>query len=281
MDNYDSMTEDELMQKVDDIFFDNLSSVAPDLSAAEIADIITDTASANDGNTVTLNFITNYDYVFHWEVSHAMLLEKTLNKINTVPTVEASKYTPNTLANLCVAKMLVMRVDDHHPPTQELIDIDGSIHATVGVLHKRIIMLLDPTFASDFCNVSYCCELGGLDGCLPNCWRELRLLEKYGVILALVACKTPSSTILAHNYFTNMMQRQPQLPLSPTYFGYSFKFENLPHIITALGGTINKHCNEIAVLFNEQLSYQHPPNPAHKHMRAFMKRYLPEYYNDA
>jgi hypothetical protein len=281
MDNYDSMTEDELIEKVDEIFFDNLSSVAPDLSAAEIADIITDTASANDGNMVTLNFITNYDYMFHWEVSPAMLLEKTSNKINTVPTAEASKYTPNTLANLCVAKILAMRIDNH-PPTQELVDIDGSIHATVGVLHKRLIMFLDPTFASDYGDVTYCWELvGGVHQWLPNCWRELRLLEEYGTILALVACNTPSSMMLARNYFTTVMRRQQHLPTLPTYFGYSFKFENLPHIITALGGTINKHCNDIAILFNEQLTYQHPPNPAHKHLRAFMKRYLPEYYNDA
>jgi hypothetical protein len=258
----------EMFDDDDDDKFYN-SNIAPDLSASESANNDDDSDDDDHGSTVAL-----MDFEFHWV--DTVVSEKMVNKINAVPTAESSMYNPNSLANLCVAKILAMNMANHQAVMQELTDID------VGALYKRFAMFLDPTFASDYGDVTYCWELvGGVHQWLPNCWRELRLLEEYGTILALVACNTPSSMMLARNYFTTVMRRQQHLPTLPTYFGYSFKFENLPNIIQALGGTINKHCNEIAVLLSEQLSFTSAQSVVlHSHMRAFLKRYLPEYFVD-
>jgi hypothetical protein len=287
MENYDAMSEAELMQKVDEIFFDAVRSVAPDISAEEIATLIHDAESANDdnasdddddhGSTVSLA-----SYEFHWALPDAVMPEDTINKIGAVPTADMSKYNPNTLANLCVANILATKMGVQTVLTTELHRVDGERLGINNALLKKIMMFMDPAFASDLGNASYCYDLvRGYNDWLPNCWCEVRLLKKYGVILALVACNTPSTLMLARNLF-NMAQHQPQLPSMASFFRYSLDWENLPNITAALIRHICYNCHEIAVILSEELSFTSAQSVVlHKHMRAFLKRYLPEFVGDA
>jgi hypothetical protein len=250
----------------------SFSSTASDFDPFDIASIITNPVAMMDYDNASMTPLLVAE-----EVS-----DETISEINAVPTVEASKHNPNSLVSLCVAKILTMKMVEHQNLTQALIDLDGVPVQNIDELEGKFSMLLNPIFEQDFNDVSDCCQLvGGFDyWLLPNLWRELYLLKTYGVILALVAYNTPSSVLLARNYFSNVVG--PKQATLSSYFGFELTLENLPNIATTLGRTIYYHCHDIALLFNRQLaSYEPKDTVLHKHLRAFMMKYLMNYFSVA
>jgi hypothetical protein len=203
-----------------------------------------------------------------------------IEAIDAIPTAADTQRGVLSLTNLCVAKILSMKMAQQEE--LELVDIDGNVIGSgvenINALKAKIEMFTNPMFEIDLDNVGACYEVVThyFESYFPQTWREITVLNNLGVIVALATIDNPAAQLAARNFLTNFLERQPPSP-HRTYFGYYVTFENLPHMAVSLCCSINNISNDLLKLFGEILhSMQNRNEVLHNHVRAFMKKYMPE-----
>ena len=243
-----------------------------------------DMTTTSDDEGSTMNVI---DYDFQWigEQEDAMddalppprqVTDDQLAKINQVPKAMRTKRGVNSLSNLCAAKILTMKLENHQAETHEFADDQGVLHSDLGQLKKYVEMCFDPVFQSDLVNLQMCWEAiprPELD--IPSLWREINTLKNAGVILALATIDDPQAQLLARNFLETYKEHQAIL-IRPMYYGYLLTAENLPKIAVAIGREVNKQTNSMIILFTTMLfAVEEEENLAiHGHLLPFVEKWL-------
>jgi hypothetical protein len=230
----------------------------------------------SDGST-TMDVVA---YEFQWQVPPVDLVEAAEN-INQVPLAETIKRNPLSLSNLCVNKLLTIKITANRENIRPEFGFDIE-DRDMETLNATIDMFANSQFHDDLENLKTCCDYTSIDGDVwwfPYHHREWIKLSKMGDILALASTDDPRAQLLAHNRYN----RLPQLlhPTMPTYFGIPFNFANLSDITIALGASIIKRKKQMVTSFTEIIMSPEDEDQVLKnHMSSFMKKWLPASFVD-
>ena len=218
------------------------------------------------------------DHDFQWVQHQSDITEEMIEKVNQVPVAEVKKRNPLSLQNLCVVKILSLKLADHQHLTHQLKDADNNTLENVDDLTKVIEAFADPECEQDIHKLYECCCVVSptVDNWFPRCGCEIELLREMGIVLALASIDNPTAELLGRNAFGAFLHRASVLQTRlPRYYGYAPRFENLHDLVIALGHTINKHRNDFVKLLLDILdSNEDQDRVIHNHARAFVNKYL-------
>jgi hypothetical protein len=199
-----------------------------------------------------------------------------VKEIKQIPTAEGTPRTVNSLASLCVSKILSQSMA-HHQATTRDFDVNGNEFPVIEDNLERLIrMFLNPTFRTDLDNLkhaAYVLSETSMSTWFPNYAPVVNTIRKYGHILALVAINQPEAKRLALNYVLKCSS-----PPQQKCFGYPLAFANLPDIaISTCYAIDNRSLQMKDVLLTLILHPFWRQMPLDAHFRAFVHKYMPSF----
>jgi hypothetical protein len=152
-------------------------------------------------------------------------------QIAAMPVAE-KKHSVNSLANLCVGKVLSLAMASHQARTIDY-DSDGVELPVLKYVGQLINKFSNPQFRVDLDNVCHSVKVVSdtTDEWFPKYGPVIDTLRRYGHVMALVAIDTPSTGVLAAKYF--LASNPLSLP-SATCFGYVLTLENMLDMTVSL-----------------------------------------------
>jgi hypothetical protein len=193
-------------------------------------------------------------------------------QIAAIPVAE-KKYSVNSLSNLCVGKILSEAMAARQATTIDR-DMYGVRFPILTHLEQLINKFSNPQFRVDLDNVYNAAKVVSdtTDVWFPKYGPVVNTLRQYGCIMALVAIDTPSTRVLAANYF--LASNPPWYP-SLTCFGYVLTLPNMWEIMVSLFFAINNRMIQIHRTFDNLMVGAGELEAAiDKHLVAFKIKYL-------
>jgi hypothetical protein len=204
---------------------------APDTEMDSVPDFDEEAESGanNDGGEEDVADEDQYDTESDEEDDYVSIEQ--LQQIAAVPVAEKT-HSVNTLSNLCVGKILSEAMAAHQATT---IDRDGNddVLSIQRNLERLINKFSNPQFRVDLDNVYDAAEVVSdiTAEWFPKYEPVINTLRKYAHVIALVVIRTPSTQVLATNYFS--LNNPPTI--SPvTCFGYVLSLDNMWDIMVSL-----------------------------------------------
>jgi hypothetical protein len=224
----------------------------------------------SDGGEVDDADEDEYDSQSDEEVDHVSTEQ--LQQIAAIPVAE-KKYMVNTLSNLCVGKILSEAMAAHQA-TPIGRDSKGVVFPILTNLERVINKFSNPQFRAELDNVYHAAEVISdiTDEWFPKYGPVINTLRQYGHIMALVAIDTPSTQVLAANYF--LASNPPTIP-PLTCFGYVLSLDSMWEIMVSLCFAIGSRMKQLQSTFDGLMySTGEAEAAVSKHLYAFEAKYL-------
>jgi hypothetical protein len=193
-------------------------------------------------------------------------------QIAAIPVAE-KKHSVNSLANLCVGKILSQAMASHQAKTIDY-DCNGVEFPILKYLERLINKFSNPQFRVDLDNVYHSAKVVSdtTDEWFPKYGPVINTLRKYGHVMALGVIDTPSTRVLAPNYFSG----SNPLSLPPAIcFGYVLTLENMLDITISLCFAINNRMSQMQSTFANLMDRTGELEAAiYEHLIAFKIKYL-------
>jgi hypothetical protein len=194
--------------------------------------------------------------------------------IAAIPTAEATKRNANSLASLCIAKIISAAMRHHQEGTHDC-DLNSNTLPFLEHVNQQITMFANPTFRMDLENIyraSCVIDSEVTELWFPNVFPTINLLRKFGHIFAFEAIKQPEAHLLAVNY---LLAARP-VPHN-MLLGYLVTIHNLPNIMHSMCYAIANRTDMIKDEFQSIGRSKVTANIAlQNHTRAFLAKYFPE-----
>jgi hypothetical protein len=195
-----------------------------------------------------------------------------LQQIAAIPVAE-KKYRVNTLSNLCVGKILSEAMAAHQATTIDR-DSNGVVFPIVTSLERLLNLFSNPQFRVDLDNVYHATKVVSdiADEWFPKYGPVVNTLRQYGHVMALVAIDTPSTQVLATNYF--LASNPPTMP-PLICFGDVLSLDNMWDIMVSLCFAIHTRMKQLQSTCDGLMYSTGEAEAAiSKHLCAFESKYL-------